>query len=168
MAPRIVVRIEPVEVEGETRHRAVCRTPACTLGVDGTPRRVAQWPGSTAKRASPCRGASQAEESTSLAAFAEQVSVSSSGAGIVPALRPETATMPVSGLAVILGHPRQRVGVGVAGAAAAGGPGARVRILAPRGRAPTIRHHPCGRRAHAGQRASSSRCQEARTQSTLI
>ncbi|PRX66171.1 hypothetical protein B0I32_106307 [Nonomuraea fuscirosea] len=32
---RIVVKIEPVQFKGETRHRAVCHTPGCTLGVDG-------------------------------------------------------------------------------------------------------------------------------------
>ncbi|GAA1768507.1 hypothetical protein [Nonomuraea bangladeshensis] len=35
--PRIVVKIEPVTVNGELRHQAVCRTPGCTLGVDGGP-----------------------------------------------------------------------------------------------------------------------------------
>ncbi|TDD36103.1 hypothetical protein E1286_38720 [Nonomuraea terrae] len=35
MAPRIVVKIEPVDVNGERRHQAVCHTPGCTLGVDG-------------------------------------------------------------------------------------------------------------------------------------
>ncbi|MEV0149751.1 MULTISPECIES: hypothetical protein [unclassified Nonomuraea] len=34
---RIVVKIEPVEVDGKPRHQAVCHTPGCTLGVDGGP-----------------------------------------------------------------------------------------------------------------------------------
>ena len=32
---RIVVKVEPVEVDGKPRHQAVCYTPGCTLGVDG-------------------------------------------------------------------------------------------------------------------------------------
>ncbi|MFI7705507.1 hypothetical protein [Nonomuraea sp. NPDC049480] len=31
------MKIEPVEVDGEGRHQAVCYTPGCTLGVDGKP-----------------------------------------------------------------------------------------------------------------------------------
>ncbi|WP_219459827.1 hypothetical protein [Nonomuraea rhizosphaerae] len=34
---RIVVKIEPVTVNGQARHQAVCYTPSCTLGVDGGP-----------------------------------------------------------------------------------------------------------------------------------
>lgn len=34
---RIVVKIEPVEVDGKSRHQAVCHPPGCTLGVDGGP-----------------------------------------------------------------------------------------------------------------------------------
>ncbi|MEQ4724719.1 hypothetical protein [Nonomuraea sp. B19D2] len=34
---RIVVKIEPVEVDGKPRHQAVCYTVGCTLGVDGGP-----------------------------------------------------------------------------------------------------------------------------------
>ncbi|MGW4639622.1 hypothetical protein ACWEN6_13895 [Sphaerisporangium sp. NPDC004334] len=37
MAPRIVVKIEPVEVGGEVHHQAVCHTAGCTLGRDGQP-----------------------------------------------------------------------------------------------------------------------------------
>ncbi|MCA2184707.1 hypothetical protein [Nonomuraea cavernae] len=29
------MKIEPVEVEGNPRHQAVCDTPGCALGVDG-------------------------------------------------------------------------------------------------------------------------------------
>ncbi|MEV4748992.1 hypothetical protein AB0K21_21660 [Streptosporangium sp. NPDC049248] len=34
---RIVVKIEPVEVNGKTYQRAVCKTAGCTLGADGGP-----------------------------------------------------------------------------------------------------------------------------------